>query len=324
MTQNVMSGYYGQPYQQSIDPTRSMDAFMQPGMVPDMAQGMVDTTMAGSEGQTLDQIISQNDLELQRRRSTMNPDFQSDGGQEIDPRRPSMLAYGSSKPRHRPDFQFDSSPPHPPIRRQIAETGQSQKASDPRKLRSRENLALDTRFVQMNPVFGSMSSYSPAIMTSTPLELDPASRYLSSNMEIPMSFENSGEDRIPVNVQSQMEQPPIFTASPTHQTFSPMFQGLGRDSPAGHGSSMEQSLMDKVSRMRVPDSMQNMTVMHSQSTSPRSIMPTARGSGASTMATPVHPPPSSVPSNTNGAVRGPYGNGSKQSTAERSEGTTDM
>ncbi len=79
---------------------------------------------------------------------------------------------------------------------------------------------------------------------------------------------------------------------------------------------MDQSLMDKVSRMRMPDPMQNMPVMKNQGTEPRSIMPTTRGSGMSTMASPAHPPPLTGPPNVNVGIRSPYGNGSKQRIAE--------
>ncbi|ERF68872.1 hypothetical protein EPUS_04524 [Endocarpon pusillum Z07020] len=311
MAQNVLSEYYGQQYQQSMDPSRSMDTFMQQDLVPDMVPGMVDTTMVGEEGQTLDQIISQNELELQRRRSTLNSAYQPNGDEEADAQRSSMLDFASSKHPDRPNFQFDPSPPHPAMSGPLAETGQSQKTSDPRKLRSRESLALDTRFNRMNPAFGSISSYSPAMMSSTPLDLDHSAQFLS-NMEIPMGFDGVSGDRPAMNVQPQIEQQPqqaIFPASPTHQTFSPMFQNMGQDSPAGRGASMDQSLMDRVSRMRMPDAIQNIPVMKTQGTEPRSIMPTTRGSGISAMASPAHPPPSTAPPNVNARIRSPYGNG---------------
>lgn len=322
MARNVMSGYYGQQYQQSMDPSRSMDTFMQQDMVPDM----VDTTMVGDEGQTLDQIISQNELELQRRRSTLNSAYQPNGNEEADAQRSSMLDFASSKHPDRPNFQFDPSPPHPAMSGPLAETGQSQKTSDPRKMRSRESLALDTRFSRMNPAFGSISSYSPAMMSSTPLDLDHSAQFLS-NMEIPMGFDGASGDRPALNVQPQIEQQPqqaMFPASPTHQTFSPMFQNMGQDSPAGHGSSMDQSLMDRVSRMRMPDAMQNIPGLKTQGTEPRSIMPTTRGSGISAMASPAHPPPSTAPPNVNARIRSPYGNGSKQYIAEMEDVGTNL
>jgi hypothetical protein len=310
MAQNVMSGYYGQPYPQPIDPDPGMDQFMHQGMGPDMVQGMVDTTMAGDEGQTLDQIISQNDLELQRRRSTMNPEYRSDGDQKPHEGRASMMDFASSKHPDPGDFHFDPSPPHTSMPGQIGDTGQPQKASDPRKLRSRENLALDTRFHHMNPAFASMSTYSPTMMSSTPLDLDHASQFLSSNMEIPMNFDAAGGNRTPMNIQPQIEQQALYTASPTHQTFSPMFQGLSQDCPAGHPASMDQSLMEKVARMRMPESLQNMSLIRTQGTSPPRSVPTARGSGVSTMASPTHPQPSNAPPSAK-VDMSPYGNGSK-------------
>ncbi len=107
----------------------------------------------------------------------------------------------------------------------------------------------------------------------------------------------------------------MFTASPTYQAFSPMFHNMGRESPAAHGPSIDQSLMEKVSHIRMPDNMQNMPVMKTQGTEPRSIMPTTGGSCISTMASPAHPPPSAVPPNVSTGVRSPYGNGSKQRIA---------
>jgi hypothetical protein len=311
MTQNVMSGYYGQPYQQSIDPNRPMDSFMQQGMVPDMVQGMIDTTMGGDEGQTLDEIISQNDRELQRRRSTYHPDLQSNGSQQTRAQRSATLDFAASKHPDRPDFHFDQSPAPTSMPGQRPETGRPQKGSDPRKARSRENLALDTHFNQLNPAFASMANYSPAMMTSTPPDLDPTSQFLSSNLEIPMSFDSGGGgDRTPMNIQPQIEQQPLYTASPTHQCYSPAYHGLGHDSPVGHGSSMEQSFLDKVSRMRMPDSMQNMSIMNGQATSPHHVMPNKRGSNIS-LPSPALPPPTSVPPNANLGIRSTYDNGGK-------------
>jgi hypothetical protein len=318
MTQNVMSGYYGQPYQQPIEPNPDMDQFMHQGMSSDMVQGMVDTTMVGAEGQTLDQIISQNDLELQRRRSTLNPDYRSDGDQETHEGRPSMMDFASSKHPDAGDFRFAPSPPHASMPGQIGDTGQSQKASDPRKLRSRENLALDTRFHHMNPAFVSMSTYSPTMMSSTPLDLDHASQFLSSNMEIPMNFDAGGGNRTPMNIQPQIEQQALYTASPTHQTFSPMFPSLNQEAPAGHPTAMEQSLMEKVARIRMPESLQNMSLIRSQGTSPPRSVPTARGSGVSILASPAHPSSSNLPPGGTADIRSPFGNGSKLDYSEKS------
>ena len=319
MTQNVMSGYYGQPYPQPIDPNPDMDQFIHQGIGSDMVQGMVDTTMTGDEGQTLDQIISQNDLELQRRRSTLNPEYRSDGDQEAHEGRPSMMDFASSKHPDAGDFRFDPSPPpHPSMPGQIGDTGQPQKASDAQKLRSRENLALDTRFHHMNPAFVSMSTYSPTMMSSTPLDLDHASQFLSSNMEIPMNFDAGGGNRTPMNIQPQIEQQALYTASPTHQTFSPMFPSLNQDPPAGHPAPMEQSLMEKVARMRMPESLQNMSLIRSQGTSPPRSVPTARGSGVSTLASPALPPPSNAPPSGAADMRSPYGDSSKLEYSEKS------
>jgi hypothetical protein len=320
MTQNVMSGYYGQQYQQPGDPPRAMDSFMQHDMDSEMAQGMVDITMSGGEGQTLDQIISQNDLELQRRRSNYDPVFQRNGDQQTQPRPSSTVEFASRNNPDPADFQFDPSPSQPSISNQMPNVGAPQKASDQRKIRSRENLAVNTRFNQMNPTFGSISNFSPAMMTNTPLHLDSDSQYLSSNMEIPMSFDTVSGDRAPMNIQPQIEQQALFTASPTHQTFSPIFQSLGQESPAGPGTSMDQSLMDRVSQMRMPESMQNVSAMNRHSTPPQNVMPNTRAPAAPTRTSPIHPPPTSAPAPANlGMKNGPYGNGRKQYIRERSE-----
>jgi hypothetical protein len=313
MTQNIMSGYYGQPYQSSVDHNRTMDSFMQQGMASDISQGMVDTAMAGEEGQTLDQIINQNDLELQRQRSTYHPGFHSNDDHQSHTRRSSMLEFASSKDPDRADFQFDPSQSQPSMQGQMVDAGHPQKASQSRKLRSQESLALDTRFNQMNPAFCTVSNYSPAIMTSTPIDLDPTSQYLSSNMEIPMNFESAGGDRTPMNIQPQIERQPIFTTSPTHQPFSPIFHSLGQDSP----TRMDQSLMDKVSQMRMPEQMRKMSAMNGQGAAARSVMPTTKGSSVPTMTSPAHPQQPNATPIGNLGIRSPYGNGSKQFTAHR-------
>lgn len=322
MTQNVMSGYYGQPgqpYQQPADPNPSLDSYMQQGMVPDMGSGILDSTMTVDEGQTLDQIISQNELELQRRRSTYQPNFSPDADPQSDPPRSSGLEFGPAK--HHPDeaeFPFDPSPPQPSMSNQMSNPAHPQKISDPRRIRSREGLALDTRFNHVNATFSGMPNYSPAMITTTPLDLDPTSRFLS-NMDIAVAFEHVGADRTPLNLPGQMERP-MYTSSPTHQpTFSPMFRGLGQESPvATRGQSLDQSLMNKVSRMGMPDPMTNMSTLNGQTRPSRSIIPIKRGSSGLTISSPPEPLSTMIP-----GPSSPYGNGGKDSSVPPARILTD-
>lgn len=293
-------------------------------MVPDMVQNMVDTTMAGGEGQTLDQIISQNDRELQRRRSTYHPDFQSNGNQETHPRQGPVLEFGSTGHPDRVDYQFNPASSQLSLPSQIPDTGLSQKAPDPRKIRSRESLALDTRFSQLNPTFGSMSTYSPAMITSNPIDRDPNNQFLPSSMDIPLSFDNARGDRASMNLPPQIEQQPMFGTSPTHQPFTPGFPILSQDSPAGRGTCIEQSLMDRVSRMRMPDSIQSISVMNGQGPSSRKLVPTANGSTVPATTPPTHPPQSSFPPNATLVQRTSYGSGSKQRGVDRNEMAADI
>ena len=123
------------------------------------------------------------------------------------------------------------------------------------------------------------------MITSAPIDLDPSSQFLNQDMEMPMNYEGPGGDRTPMNLQPQLEQQNFFSASPD-QTFSPMFQ-LGQDSPAGTNQAMDQSLMEKVSGMRMPDPMQGMNLLPGQESSPPQGL-IQSGQGDPNMASPHH------------------------------------
>lgn len=257
-----------------------MDQFLQQGMMPEAPHEM-DQTMTG-EGQTLDQIISQNNRELQRRQSSYRQ-FSGNGAPPSHNRNSSLMDYEQPKPSEEAGFPFDSAASNT-VPGHLANAEHTQKGADSQRIRSRENLALDTRFGQVAPGFSNMPNYSQSMITSAPLDLDPSSHFLNHGMEMPLNYEAPGGDRTPMNMQSSMEQPNFFSTSPEQQNFSPMFH-LGQDSPAGAGQTMDQTLMDKVSRMQMPDTIQGMNVLQASSSSPSQAMVQA---SAGTMTSPQH------------------------------------
>ena len=140
---NGLPDFYGQQYP-SINPQRTMDGYAQDENMGNMNSMHMDSNMIG-HSQTLDQIMNQNNQEMLRRRQSFHPQYQPNGNHE-HARRSSMMEFGSTDLA---DFQFDPNPT-PTQRSQMAGMVHTQKPQDPRKVRSREDLSLDTRFAQMN------------------------------------------------------------------------------------------------------------------------------------------------------------------------------
>ncbi|KAK4939583.1 hypothetical protein LTR10_020189 [Elasticomyces elasticus] len=226
-----MHGFYGQGYP-GMDPHASMDGYAQDdGMNNTIAPGSMDTTGL-SQAQTLHQIISQNNEALMRQRNTFQPDYhQGTPGTQDRSRRASMLEFGV--PVNGGDlanFQFDPNPNEADMTMSDAVSNMipMQKTMNPRRVRSKEDLALNTRFSQMNTNFGmsGVESFGPGIMGSTSVGVEPSSAFMDMSMDFdPMAA-------IP-NPTTQINDS-MFSDSPIDQNFTMSYQPSAHD--AGGGS----------------------------------------------------------------------------------------
>ncbi|KAK5267591.1 hypothetical protein LTR99_010578 [Exophiala xenobiotica] len=220
-----MPGFYAQGYA-GMDPQQSMDGYAQ----DDSMNTAMDTTGLG-QAQTLHQIINQNNEELMRRRNTFQPQYRQNSPDRS--RRASMLEFGSSmNGGDLANFQFDPDPNEPDVSMSNSMSNMMpiNKPLDPRRVRSREDLALNTRFSQMNTSFdplAAVDSYNPALMASTSGGVDSASAFMNHmNM---MDFGPMGG----MTEQAGAMQEPMFSDSPMDQSFTVPYPPAGQDPRGG-------------------------------------------------------------------------------------------
>jgi hypothetical protein len=245
-------GYYGQPYQ-SPDPRRPIDGYPQATGLPVTGNGSIVNGMTNG-GQSLDEIIHQNNLEMMRRRTYQQPPFRQPSP-ENHVRRASMLEFGAPISDDLANFQFDPNSATSILPNPIGDIAAAQKSLDPRKVRSRENLSVNTRFSPLDSTYSpypNTSSYSPALMSGVSMSLD--SQYMSQNMDLSMDYEHPNGDLTPMNLHASTTQQPLFTDSPLTQNFSPTYPNPIQDPGGVDGGSDEQTLRERVSHMNMPDS----------------------------------------------------------------------
>jgi hypothetical protein len=245
-------GYYGQPYQPP-DPRRPIDDYAQARSLPVIGNGSIVNGMTNG-GQSLDEIIHQNNLEMMRRRTYQQPPFRQPSP-ENHVRRASMLEFGAPMSDDLADFQFDPNPATSILPNPIGDIAATQKSLDPRKVRSRENLNVNTRFPPLDSTYGpypNTSSYSPALMSGVSMNLD--AQYMPQSMDLSMDYENTSADLTPMSLHPSTNQQPLFTDSPLSQNFPPTYPGPIQDPGVVDRGSDEQTLMERVSHMNMPDS----------------------------------------------------------------------
>ena len=275
-----MNGYYERQYSseelQRLTDMNNHDAMM--GIMT--PNGMDSSGMIGG-GQTLDDIISQNNEkltlqeELHRRRSFHHS--QSYGGtsraiQEQDSRRSSMLEFGSANNGDLEGFQFD--PAHVQSNNGMHHTPniaqrRLESQRDRRPL-SNESLALNTSFPNMATSYTPISSSSPygqPLNSSNSLSYDMPEAYMSSNMLMGMEYpthplDNGNGSMTPRQTYSQNNYTGGLTSSPLQANLQS--STLGQVHDPGGGSLGQQELMDKMPSMQMSDQMQNLQVNLSQ------------------------------------------------------------
>lgn len=260
---NGMNGYYDRQYA-GVDQRRSMDAFGPSNMAGLGLDQMEDTMMA--EGQTLDDIINQNNSEIQRRRSSQHAPYRnSSRDTAIDAmRRASMMEFGSDMNTDLNDFQFDPNPAGPPpIGSRDPNMLPLQNHTAMGKAQSRETLALDTGRYQAMPsgyeTLPSSATYASPMDPASAISLNATNHYMNSNnggmqMDFGMPGGSSG-DVTPMNMYSHGNYQSIFTESPTQQHMQNSLRVPSHDPGGGASPSDEQAIMDKVQQMTMPASM---------------------------------------------------------------------
>jgi len=212
---NGIPGYYGQSYP-SIDARQAMDEYSQDTNMADPA-GAIDSAMGGQ--QTLDQIISHNNQEMMRRRTTYQPQYQQDEHTEIHMRRASMMEFSATSSSDLAEFQFDPNPVHAAMSNQLSGMIPSPKPLDAGKAPSRDDLSLDIQFSQM-PHFEqipNVSTYAPALMSSTPINLDATSSYLPHSMDVSMDFDSGTSTQTALFAESTLTPTFPIPYAPSNQ-----------------------------------------------------------------------------------------------------------
>jgi len=263
-----MNSYYQKPYSaedlQTMTDLSNHDAMM--GMM--MGNGLDTSAMIG--GQTLDDIISMNNKDLQRRRSyhQSQPYGLNRGG--IDPRRSSMMEFGSGNNGDLAGFQFDPSPNHPSSGAQPP-GNIAQRRMDSQRARRRESvedLALNTHFQNMGPGYSPLTSSSPyqhhTLHHSTSMPLDMSGDYMSNGLLMEMDYSagglnhgNSGEV-MPMNMYTHAAFTPIVSTSPMQRSLTNSIRDAIQDPGGGMDISPgEQDMMEKLPNLQMPDQVQN-------------------------------------------------------------------
>lgn len=296
-----MQGFYGQGYA-GMDPQHSMDGYAQ----DDSMNTAMDTDGLG-QAQTLHQIINQNNEELMRRRDTFQLQYRQ-SSQDRN-RRASMLEFGSSiTGGDLANFQFDPNPNEPDVSmsNSISNMMPINKPLDPRRVRSREDLSLNTRFSQMNTSFDPMAaidSFNPALMASTSVGVDSASAYMNHmNM---MDFDPRGG----MPDQAGAMQEPMFSDSPIDQNFTVPYPPAGQEPGGGSmNHQMNNSMNNPMATMApnmptIPQAFRNMT-QHMREQTPISVsVPMTAGPPSMASPLPVQNPTSGRAS---GDMQTPY------------------
>ncbi|KAI4088161.1 MAG: hypothetical protein LQ344_006253 [Seirophora lacunosa] len=227
-----MGEYYGQQY--AIDDLGKLGDMDTDAMLNYMnANGMDASAMMG--GQTLDEIISQNSKEMQRRQSFHHSqNFPSARLPMPQPprRTSSMLEFGGmGNSSELEGFQFDPSavPQNLGMQRPSSIPQRRLQAQQPRRRDPPDNLALNTQFHNIGSAYTPMTSASPfpqsAYNHSDPMSgLDMTPTYMNNHMMMGIDFsagglggENSAEMSA-IHMFSDDQMSPPISRAPMHQT----------------------------------------------------------------------------------------------------------
>jgi len=275
-----MNGFYDRPY--SPEELQRLADMNSHGAIMDVA-GSNTIDMSGMMGgQSLDDIINQNNKDFQRRRifhhSSSYGSLNNRHLQEHDSRRSSMLEFGSQNNSDLEGYQFDPSPTPMPSNMVMQCPGNiAQRRLDNQRAKrqsSNEELVLDTNFSSMAPNYTPMSSSSPYghnLNSSDSLTFDMSSNYITNDMLMGMDYHSSGMDQgtngdiTPRNAFGQPNFAAGLNSSPMQQHMAGSMPGQMHDPGGGNAGSLgTREMIEKLPNMQVSDEMQNPQVDLSQ------------------------------------------------------------
>ncbi|MCJ1398690.1 blue light receptor [Xylographa trunciseda] len=284
-----MNGYYGNQYSaddlQRLAQVNNQHAMM--GMM--RSGGMVEPGYTGV--QTLDEIITQNNKEIQLRRNSQQYHYGMPRlSQENDPRRSSMLEFGPGMGNDLDGFQFDPSPVQTSPTSHPNGLGIAQRRMESRRAQRRasiESLGLNTQFQDLGSSFGPLTQspvYHQAINPGESMSMDMASTYVSQNLSMGMDYvsgldQGTTGDVSSMNLFSPGNFSSTMATSPIHQHLSNSYRGPSQDPGGGRlTSGAEQDMMDKMPNMHMSDVVQSLHPNATQSSSmPMTVETTPSG-----------------------------------------------
>ncbi|MCJ1467960.1 blue light receptor [Pseudocyphellaria aurata] len=297
-----LQGYYDRHYstenlQADINKHNAMLSMMG-------SNGMDTSGMIG--GQTLDEIINQNSKELLRRSSYnhMHSYGSSEASQDHDPRRTSMLEFGSGSNSDLEGFQFDPVPNRTAagIHRPGNIAQRRLDSQTARRRESNENLALNTHFQNLSSNYSpipSSSPYSQSLNPSDSLTLDMTGSYLPNTMLMGLTYSGNGMDHDDNGDVGPMAMFPPgnfttnVTSSPLQQNMSNSLRGPAQDPGGGNTNGhVDNDAADQIPNMQMSDQMQNLQVNLSQTSIP---MQNPSASGQVNGLSDFRPPPKPQP-----------------------------
>lgn len=276
---SIMNGFYGHQYHGN-GVERGQEQQNGNVLMGLMGPDVMDPNMVG--GQTLDEIISQNNKEIQRRRSHQQL-YDPGRPLEEDLRRTSMMEFGQGGHSDLDGYQFDLLPVHQGGRIVRgngvgARRGDSHRAGE--RHQSRSSISLNTQFHDLGPTYSAIpppTSYPQQLNPSDPLDMDVNGPFLPAGLPMGMDFsttgleQDAGDDMTPLNMFTQSDFQPAVTTSPLHQAFPSSFRGPAQDPGGGNAAGGdEQDLMEKMPNMQMSDQMQSMQAILRQ---PKVLLP---------------------------------------------------
>ncbi|KAI9759864.1 MAG: hypothetical protein M4579_002071 [Chaenotheca gracillima] len=233
--------------------------------------------MAGM-GNTLDDIVTENRKELERRHHTMNhaqqPYHRDMTPHDNDPRRSSMMEFGSGPAGNLNGYQFN--PGSVPENGEMGLEGSATPVQSPMvnelRRQSTGEMALSAQYGDINPAFNNAMRYSGSFqspMSATdPLQFDPTAGYSPAGLPVSMSLDFPPRS---LDAPSSGEATPInqfghaaVTQGLSEANFSPLENAFsngmqGADDPGGGNTTMtgmegaDQDLMEGMPGMSSTD-----------------------------------------------------------------------
>ncbi|KAI4142738.1 MAG: hypothetical protein LQ341_003129 [Variospora aurantia] len=301
-----MGEYYGQQYaMEDLGKMADMDT---DAIVNYMnANGMDTSAMIG--GQTLDEIISQNNREMQRRQSFHHSQTFPSARLPMPqhPRRTSsMLEFGGmGNHSELEDFQFDPSavPQSLGMQRPHSIPQRRLEPQQPRRRDAPDNLALNTQFHNIGSAYTPMTSASPfpqsAYNNSDPMSgLDMTPTYMNNPIMMGMDFsagglgrENSAEMSA-IHMYSDNQMSPPVPRAPMHQAVPHSMRSSVQDPGGGPMDQSGDPGFSNHTHLQLQEQVPSLPVDMSQhSDNMQTAEPTPHVQELHTFAEPPEPPP---------------------------------